>query len=275
MTPEEQELEQQERRISVVIVSYNRREQLRNCLQALGGAHQILIVDNGSTDASWSLDEEFPGVRFIRLPKNFGLTKALNIGIRAADGAYILLLHDDAVISGDSVTKLADYLEDHQEVGAVCPLLTHNGAPAPQIRPLPTPSDPDPVFHTGKPGSVECVVGAAIMLRTFYLRALRHIDERYGNYGSDIELCAQVRRSNRRLIILAAVTAEHSASPSPMARNAIEGDRAAGTAVYLGKHHGTFAGLLYRFKVGLGALFAFRFKTIMGAFSGVKIDGTS
>jgi len=275
LTPEEQELEQQARRISVVIVSHNRREQLRNCLQALGDAHQVLVVDNGSKDGAWSLDEQFPAVRFIRLPKNFGLTKALNIGIRAADGTYILLLHDDTVIAGDGVTKLADYLEDHQEVGAVCPLLMHNGSPAPQIRPLPTPSDPDPAFHTGKPGSVECVLGAAIMLRTFYLRALRHIDERYGNYGSDIELCAQVRRSNRRLIILDSVTAEHNPGTSPMARNAIEGDRVVGTAVYLGKHHGTFAGLLYRLKAGLAALVTFRLKTVMGAFSGVKIDGTS
>jgi hypothetical protein len=113
------------------------------------------------------------------------------------------------------------------------------------------------------------------MLRAFFLRALRQIDEHYGNYGSELELCGQVRRANRRVVILASVTAEHAASASPMNRGAIEGDRVVGTAVFLGKYHGTFAGLLYRLKMGLAALPTFRFKTVAGAFSGVKIDGTS
>ena len=47
---------------------------------------QIIVVDNGSRDGSASLDSEFPAAQFLRLPQNFGLTKALNIGIRASDG---------------------------------------------------------------------------------------------------------------------------------------------------------------------------------------------
>jgi hypothetical protein len=274
LTPEP-EIDQQPKRISVVIVSFNRKDILRRSLAALGDAHQVLVVDNGSSDGSSENDLEFPYARFIRLPKNFGLTKALNIGIRAADGTYILILHDDTVIEGEAVTKLADYLEEHAETGAVCPLLIQGGSPAPQVRPLPTPAVPDPPFQAAEGGEAECVSGAAIMFRAFFLRALRQIDERYGNYGSIIELCAQVKRANRKLVVLRGVTAIHEGSQSPMPRAALEGDRAAGTAVFLGKHHGFMTGMLYRLKTGVAALFTLRFKTVSGVFSGVKIDGAS
>jgi len=275
LTPEPQELEQQAKRISVVIVSFNRKDTLRESLAALGDAHQVLVVDNGSTDGSATLDTEFPSVRFIRLPKNFGLVKALNIGIRAADGACVLILHDDTLIDAAAVSKLADYLEEHTEAGAVCPLLLHDGQPALQARPLPTPAAPDPAFQITQSTEAECVRGAAIMFRTYFLRALRQIDERYGNYGSIVELCAQIRKANRKLVILRDVTAEHKASRSPMKAGALEGDRASGTAVYIGKHFGFIAGMLYRLKTGLAALLTFRFKVVAGVFSGVKIDGTS
>jgi GT2 family glycosyltransferase len=275
LTPEQEASEQQAKRISVVIVSFNRKAALRESLTALGDAHQIVVVDNGSTDGTPGIAEEFPAVRFVRLPKNFGLTKALNIGIRAADGTYILLLHDDTVISGDGVTKLADHLEENQETGAVCPLLVRGGAPAAQTRSLPSPSDPDPVLTPAGSAPPECVSGAAIMFRTFFLRALRQIDERYGNYGNAIELCYQVKQANRRIAILPDVTAEHEASESPMSKATLDGDRAAGTALFLSRHHGFIAGLLYRIRTGLAALFTFRFKTVSGAFSGAHIDGTS
>ena len=275
MTPEQEASEPQAKRISVVIVSFNRKAALRESLAALGDDHQVVVVDNGSTDGTPGVAEEFPAARLVRLPKNFGLTKALNIGIRAADGTYILLLHDDAVISGAGVTRLAYYLEENAEAGAVCPLLVHDGAAAPQVRALPSPSNPDPALAPAGSATPECVSGAAIMFRTFFLRALRQIDERYGTYGNTIELCQQVKRANRRIEILRDVTAEHESAESPMSRATLEGDRAAGTALFLSRHCGFMAGLFYRIKTGLAALFTFRFKTVSGAFSGAHIDGTS
>ena len=255
MTPEAEltaaQPELQVKRVSIVIVSFNRIESLRKSLRALGDTHQVLVVDNGSTDGAATLDSEFPGARFIRLPKNFGLTKALNIGIRAAEGTYVLLLHDDTQITAENVTKLADYLETHQDAGAVCPLLTSGEI------------------------AVPCVTGAAILVRSFFLRALRQIDERYGNYGSDIELCAQVKRANRKLIILEDVPAVHEQLESPMKKGSLAGDRAVGTAVFLWKHHSFVTSILYRLKAGLGGLATFRFGLVAGALGDVKIDGTS
>jgi GT2 family glycosyltransferase len=263
-------------------VSFNRAAALRRSLEALGEAHQIVVVDNGSVDDSPAIEDEFPAVRFRRLPRNFGLTKALNIGLRVAEGEYILCLHDDARLSGEAVTQLADYLEAHPEVGAVCPLLTdESGAPAAQVRALPTPAVPDmalrPVSQSEPGGAevaVECASGAAIMFRQFVLHSLRQIDERYGNYGSDIELCSQLRRASKKIVVLRAVAAIHETEASPVPPDVLEGDRVAGIAVFLGKHHGFLASLIYRLKTALSALFTFRFQALAGALSGQKIDGT-
>lgn len=278
MTPPADAPPPQPPRVSVVIVSFNRAAALRRSLEALGETHQIVVVDNGSADDTPSIEEEFPAVRFRRLPRNFGLTKALNIGLRVAEGEYILCLHDDARISGDAVTKLADYLETHPEAGAVCPLLTdESGAAAPQVRALPSPAVPDMAFKSAPAGdeiAVECASGAAIMFRQFVLHSLRQIDERYGNFGSDIELCAQLRRASKKIVVLRAVTAIHESEPSAIYSNVLAGDRAAGLAVFLSKHHGFVSGLVYRLKVALSAFFSFRFQVLAGALSGQKIDGT-
>src|SRR5579863_8021560 len=170
-------------KISVVIVTFRRPAQLRELLAGLSG-FQVIVIDNGSRDETANLDTEFPDVRFNHLPRNFGLTRALNIGIRASNGDYILLLHDDVRIAASSVAALAEFLENRADVAAVCP--NFNG---PQVRPLPTPADPDPLLaippQTGETNEIvaQCVSGAAILVRAGFLRSMGHIDERYGNYG--------------------------------------------------------------------------------------------
>ena len=57
----------------------------------------------------------------------------------------------------------------------------------------------------GEEITAECVSGAAVLYRSFFLRALRQIDERYGDYGSSIDLCAQVRRASKKIVILRGV----------------------------------------------------------------------
>ncbi len=261
-----------------MIVSFNRVEQLRECLAALGTDHQIVVVDNGSRDGSEVINQEFPHIKFSRLPRNFGLTKALNIGLRSAEGEYILCLHDDVRIAGEAVTRLADFLESRAEVGGVCPLQTDaEGDPIPQVCDMPSPGRIDPELQA--PGDaeeiqVQCVAGGAIMFRAFFLRALRQVDERYGNWGSSIEICGQMRRASKAVVILHSVPAIHEKTPSPMPRGVLDGDRAAGNAVFVAKYYGFVSGFIYRLKTALAGLFTFRFSVLSGAISGQKIDGT-
>ncbi len=279
-TPEntEQQTPEPVEQVSVVMVSCNRADLLRASLTALDAAKpnpamQIIVVDNGSRDGSASLDMEFPTVQFLRLPQNFGLTKALNIGIRAADGAYLLFLHEDVEIRPAAVQLLRAELEQHSETGAACPLLLDGaGNPAEQVRDLPSPANPDPAFGAGKPGTAAAVSGAAIMVRRLLVDAMRRIDEHYGNYGSDIELSMQVRRANKKIVIVEGATAVHRPEAQEQ-RAEFAADRKLGTAVYLGKYFGFVAKLKYRLVAILGALATFKLAQLRFLLSGQKIDG--
>jgi GT2 family glycosyltransferase len=246
LSPQTEEAPKQPARVSVIIVSLNRPESLKKSLEMLGDQHHVVVVDNGSADSTGAT---------MRLPKNFGLTKALNIGMRAAEGEYILCLHDDARISSEGVTKLADYLEAHPEVGMVCPLLMDDkGQPADQVSALPSPADPDPAVMPAigaEEITAACVSGAAFMFRAFFLRALRQIEERYGTYGSNIELCAQMKRASKRIIVLRSVTAIHESARSSVSPEKLKTDRIAGTAAFLAKHHGFASSVAYRLKKGV------------------------
>jgi GT2 family glycosyltransferase len=277
-TPEQQPAPEPIDQVSVVIVSCNRVDALRAGLTALKAAvpnpaMQLIVVDNGSRDGSASLDTEFPAVQFLRLPQNFGLTKALNIGIRACDGNYVLFLHEDVEITPEAVELLRAELANHPDTGGACPLLVDAaGQPALQIRDLPTPANPDPTFRPGKTGTAPAVSGAAIMVRRFLINALRHIDERYGNYGSDVELSMQVRRANKKVVIVEGATALHRPEPAKQTA-AVTADRQLGTAAFLGKYHGFLAKLKYWTVAVLAAFFTLQFGRLRYLVSGQKIDG--
>jgi hypothetical protein len=114
LTPQQnQEREKQPPRVSVVVVSRNRAALLRRCLESLEKSEaretlQIVVVDNGSSDGCALLDTDFPQAQFIRLPKNFGLTKAMNLGWRAADAEYVFFLHDDTEVEPGAAIRLAE-----------------------------------------------------------------------------------------------------------------------------------------------------------------------
>src|ERR1700761_939949 len=82
--PQSVEPEKQAPRVTIVVTSHNRQALLRACLESLEKAEgrdqlQIVVVDNGSVDGAAQLDSDFPDLQWIRLPKNFGLTKAMNL----------------------------------------------------------------------------------------------------------------------------------------------------------------------------------------------------
>ena len=230
------------------------------------------MVDNGSTDGSAQLDADFPNVQFIRLPKNFGLTKALNLGWRAADAEYVLFLHDDTEVEPSTV-------------GAWPTRWTPTPTPPPfarcwwTIRPAARAATGQPAAHRrvarrrpgAQPFAVEFPRGAALMVRVFFIKAIRQIDERYGQFGSDADLAAEIRRASRKILLVPAARVRHRGTRSYSALE--RADFLSGRAVFMGKYLGFAAGLRARMAAVLGPLFGFRLGELVHH-PGQKIDGT-
>ncbi len=266
-------------RVSAVVVSRNRVELLRRCLDSLEKSEgretvQVIVVDNGSTDGSAQLEAEFPNVRYSRLPKNFGLTKALNIGWRAAEADYVFLLHDDTELEPEAIGRLAAVLDSTPDAAAVSPLLVdEQGRPAPQLGELP----PDGTYRPAQPPGPEPFTviyprGAALMVRAFVIKSIRQIDERYGQFGSDADLAAHIRRGGKKILLVPEARARHQGGSDSGTLG--RADFLSGRANFIGKHQGFGAGLQARLAAILGAFFSLRWGELRYLLAGQKIDGT-
>ncbi len=109
--------------ISIVIVNYNVREYLRNCLESIIRHSsplvvEIIVVDNHSEDGSVDMvRREFPTAKLIANNENYGFSRANNQGMREGAGRYVLLLNPDTLLREDTLSVTYDYMEKHPEVG--------------------------------------------------------------------------------------------------------------------------------------------------------------
>jgi len=120
--------------LSVVLVSYNTKNLLNDCLrsffeQTVGLSYEVFVVDNASTDGSVAMIEtEFPQAELIRNKENVGFARANNQAIRRSSGRYILLLNSDTLVLNDGLTKMVLYMEEHPKVGVMgCKVLYPDG----------------------------------------------------------------------------------------------------------------------------------------------------
>lgn len=126
------------RRLAVVVLNWNRREDTLRCLASLRGevgpADAVIVVDNGSTDGSAAaVRAAHAGVEVIENGANLGYAAGNNRGIRAAldrGFAWVLLLNNDAIVEPGALAALLAFGEAHPEAGALQPLLLTEGEPA-------------------------------------------------------------------------------------------------------------------------------------------------
>lgn len=274
-------------RVTALVFSYDSAPALRRCITALEGSNdrpsiEILVVDCGSHDESGQLDTEFTNITMLRLPRYFGRTKALNIGTRTANGEYLLFMTPEVEVLPTTIPSLVAQLDADPETVAACPLLLDTETrTAPQFFKLPTLEtgvDPEPVEidTSAEVVPVEYASFHAFLVRKFFLKGLNYLDERYGDSWADAELCYQIRRVSRKTVVLPRVTALYTPGGgyAESARTILAADRIHGAAVYLSKHYGFVAGLLFRIKEIFKALFTLRLPLFGALISGGKIDGS-
>ena len=204
-------------KLSVIIVSYNVKHYLRQCVDSLlkavdGMDAEICVIDNHSKDGSiGALRHYGKRVRLIASNHNNGFAKANNIAIRQTSGEYVLLLNPDTFVGESSLKACVDFMDAHPEAGGLgAQMLKSDGGKALESRRgLPTPMTSfykmcglcakfpadrrfGKYYMCGmpwdEPGRIEVISGAFFMARRSALDKIGLLDEDFFMYGEDIDL---------------------------------------------------------------------------------------
>ncbi len=215
--------------LSIVIVSWNVAQLLRDCLRSIEDgrgslAIEVIVVDSSSTDGSPDMvAAEFPEVDLIRCQENIGFPRGNNVGIAKAHGRYILLLNPDTVIQADALSQMVSYLEKHHDVGVVGPQL-HNtdGSVQSSRRRFPNltigffestwlqPFAPQRLLNwyymfdsaDDMLLDVDWVMGAALMTRQDVVAQVGGMDEAYFMYSEELDWCRRIKDAGWRIVYL-------------------------------------------------------------------------
>lgn len=202
--------------VSVIIVSWNTRDLLRNCLNSVyqtvtGVRYEIIVADNASSDGTVAmLTEEFPAVVRIVNRENRGFGAANNQALHVMKGKYALLLNSDAVLTDGAVRKLWEFCEAHEQAGIVCgQLLNADGSKQNSIAAFPSlltlavnnalleflfpGAYPSKRYEHRQPLEVDSAIGACMMIRKKALDITGLFDERYFFFFEETDLARTMR----------------------------------------------------------------------------------
>jgi GT2 family glycosyltransferase len=114
-------------RFSVIILNWNGRHHLEECLESVQGQRfrdfETIVVDNGSTDGSqtWVKGRWGEEVALVELPENLGFSGGNNAGIRASRGRFVVLLNNDTAVDPGWLDALQQAAVRHPEAGMFTP----------------------------------------------------------------------------------------------------------------------------------------------------------
>lgn len=261
--------------VDVVVVSYNSRGELRDCVEPLTrlGDVEVIVVDNASTDGSLEVIADLP-VQRIALARNGGFGHGCNAGWRTGLAPYILFLNPDARIGQVALERLVAVLDQIPAAGAVAPRINHDDGTLdyslrrfPRLRStyarafflhrvFPRATWTDELIRDvnayAEPGAPDWVSGACILVRRSVLEELDGFDEGFFMYCEDIDLCRRVQDGHELRYEPAAVIAHIGGASAP--RASLLPALAASRLRYAAKHRSAPAALLERIGIALEAL---------------------
>ena len=225
--------------LSIIVVSYNTRQLLDDCLRSLyaaeapPGGMEIIVVDNASADGSPEMvRQRYPQARLIVSDENRGYSAANNLGSAAATGDTLLFLNSDTVVAADALVRPLRYLQDHPAAGALTVRLVyptgerdpdnHRGFPTPWnafchftllSRLFPNSPRFNGYFRSYEDFSavhpVPVIAGSYMMMPRALDRQLGGWDETYFFYGEDIDYCYRIHEAGYQIIYYPLVEVVH------------------------------------------------------------------
>ncbi len=216
--------------LSVIIVNYNTKQLLDDCLQSLqeadspSGGMEIIVVDNASSDGSQAMvAEKYPDATLIASETNLGFSAANNRGTAVAQGRYLLFLNSDTRVSREALIQPLDYLQTHPDVGAITVNLVyptgqrdpdnHRGFPTPwaslcHFSGLGKLFPQNPRFNQyfqayrdfSRTHEIDVIAGSFMMMPADLFHQLNGWDETYFFYGEDIDFCYRIHQDGRKIV---------------------------------------------------------------------------
>lgn len=223
--------------LSIVVVSWNAKKYVEECLTSLHNQNlsvpiEIIVVDNASTDGTPEMvQKKFCNVTLIRNNKNLGFAKANNIGMRVANGKYYCLINSDVNVPAECLQTMYEYMEQHPDVGVSGPsMLAADGHIARSCMRFPTVwnsmcnslslnrmfkgisifgsflmND----FDWTKTSEVDVLNGWFLVVRREAANIVGLLDENFFMYGEDIDWSYRFYKAGWKRIYFAGVSALH------------------------------------------------------------------
>jgi len=212
--------------LSIVIVSWNTRALLAQCLHSIDEERaaypnlsmEVFVVDNVSHDGSGAMvRQRFPWVQLIENHSNVGFAAGNNQAIEMSRGRYILLLNPDTQVIAGALQALVHFMDTNPQAGAAgSRLLNPDGSLQISCYPRPTLTrEIWRLFHLDKlypyaiykmqqwwitqPRNVDIVQGASLIVRRDVIEEVGGLDADYFIYSEEVDLCTRIQNANWRI----------------------------------------------------------------------------
>ncbi|MDO8487928.1 MAG: glycosyltransferase family 2 protein [bacterium] len=214
-------------KLSIVILSFNVKQLLLNCLKSIP-AHadwEILVPDNGSTDDSLTaINADFPNVKLIANGENLGFAAGNNVALKQSRGEYVLLLNPDTIVYPQSIETVLKYLEEHSDVGAATCRVEladgsldyscHRGFPTPggallHFLGLKKLSSYTATHIPSAIHEIDALTGAFALIRRKAGQQVGWLDEDYFWNGEDLDFCYKLKEAGWKIMYLPQVKITH------------------------------------------------------------------
>lgn len=268
--------------LSIIIISWNVKDLLDDCLASLYNGKlainqpqdklpvaEIIVVDSASNDDSVAMmREKYPDVKVFAETDNVGFTRGNNIGLREAQGRYLLLLNPDTEVIDDAIPTLIDYMDNHPDVGIIGPhTLNTDGSHQSTRRRFPTlmtgifestwltsyatssidthykmlDTDDNAILN------VDWVQGSAMLVRRAVYEQIGGLDEGYVMYSEEMDWCKRAKDAGWTVVYHGAAFITHHGGKSSDQIGAFKQIHFHTSKLrYFRKHHGYATYLLLR-----------------------------
>ena len=222
--------------VSIIIVSFNSRDYLKNCIDSIikypphlpETSYEVIVVDNNSSDGSVELIEDnykkFSFIKLIKNDYNKGFSHANNLAIKSANSRYYFLLNSDTEIYENSISGLIEFMEDSDKkglgIGIAGPkIINSDGSIQLSCRRFPSLLNaafysilaavkPDNRFSRtykladadrSRPFEVDWISGSAMLISKKAFELTGIFDEKYFMYMEDVDLCFRMRQKGLKV----------------------------------------------------------------------------